>query len=479
MLFNSLAFAIFIVVFYNFYLHLQRSRTWQNAWLLAGSYLFYGWWDWRFLSLLWISTAVDYFVGRRMAATDDDGARKRWMLVSVCTNLGILGLFKYFDFFAESFAVAAGSLGWQVDPLTLGLVLPVGISFYTFQTLSYTIDIYRRKLEPTTSLLDFAVYVAFFPQLVAGPIERASHFLPQVARPRTISAGQIEAGLWLIIWGLFKKVVIADNVAGVANTVFNGYESYQGLDLVIGALAFTVQIYGDFSGYSDIARGLAKLMGFELMVNFALPYFSRTPSEFWRRWHISLSSWLRDYLYISLGGNRGGRYKTYRNLSLTMLLGGLWHGAAWNFVLWGAFHGLILCVYRPFEIRKRRIAKAERAPAPLPVRMGMAFGAWAIFFVLTVIGWILFRAESVPQITHFLTHMWSGATSKATGDMATTLMWCALPLVAAQIWQYLRHDLLAPIRGPWIWRAALCAVLIACLPLFAPGESVEFIYFQF
>ncbi len=476
MLFNSLAFAVFIVVFYNGYLHLQRTKTWQNVWLLLGSYVFYGWWDWRFLSLLWISTAVDFFVGRRLARSDDPRVRKRWMILSLCTNLGILGLFKYFDFFTESFAEIAGSVGWQVDALTLGLVLPVGISFYTFQTLSYTIDIYRRRLEPTDDLLDFAVYVAFFPQLVAGPIERASHFLPQVAKARTIAPGQIEGGLWLIVWGLFKKVVIADNVAGVANTVFNGYGDYQGLDLLIGALAFTVQIYGDFSGYSDIARGLAKLMGFELMVNFALPYFSRTPSEFWRRWHISLSSWLRDYLYISLGGNRGGRYKTYRNLSLTMLLGGLWHGAAWNFVLWGAFHGLILCLYRPLEIRKR---KADKGPGPLPLRVGKAFGGWLIFFTLTVIGWVLFRAESVPQIQHFLTHMWSFDDSKSTADMATTLGWCALPLVVAQIVQYTRHDLLAPIRGPWIWRAALCALLAAALPLFAPGESVEFIYFQF
>ena len=477
MLFNSLTFAIFIVVFYNFYLHLQRHRRAQNLWLLLGSYVFYGWWDWRFLSLLWISTIVDYLVGGRLARTDDPGARKRWLMLSLTTNLGILGTFKYFDFFTESFAAAAGAVGWSVDALTLDLVLPVGISFYTFQTLSYTIDIYRRRIEPTTELLDFAVYVAFFPQLVAGPIERAATFLPQVARPRTITAGQIEAGLFLIIWGLFKKVVIADNVAAVANEVFNNHAGYEGFDLLIGALAFTLQIYGDFSGYSDIARGLAKLMGFELMVNFALPYVSRTPSEFWRRWHISLSSWLRDYLYISLGGNRGGQWKTYRNLSLTMLLGGLWHGAAWNFVLWGAFHGLILCIYRPFELRKRRAP--AKAPAPAPIRALRAGFAWLIFFALTVVGWILFRAENLPQIVHFFTEIWSGSTSTKTGEMATVVGWCAVPIVLAYVVQYVRHDLLAPIAGPLPLRAALCALLIAALPLFAPGESVEFIYFQF
>jgi alginate O-acetyltransferase complex protein AlgI len=262
-LFNSLEFVVFFVLLYNVYLHLQHHHRAQNWLLLAGSYVFYGWWDWRFLSLLVLSTLIDFFVGRHLARIDaahpelpyDDRRRKRWMLASVVSNLGMLGVFKYFDFFAESFAEAAARLGWQVDALTLELVLPVGISFYTFQTLSYTLDIYRRRLQASDDLLTFSVYVTFFPQLVAGPIERAQTFLPQVARPRVIDAGQIEAGIWLILWGLFKKVVIADNVAGVANAVFNGHATHDGLDLVIGALAFTVQIYGDFSGYTDIAAG--------------------------------------------------------------------------------------------------------------------------------------------------------------------------------------------------------------------------------
>ncbi|MCA9557095.1 MAG: MBOAT family protein [Myxococcales bacterium] len=475
MIFTSPQFAVFFVLFFWLWIAL-RGRGDARKWLLlAASYLFYGSWNAKFLLLILGSTAVDFYVGRALAATEDARRRKRLLWVSVGVNLGALGFFKYFDFFVKSAVDALAALGVEAHLPTLQILLPVGISFYTFQTMSYTIDIYRREMAPTRRFLDFALYVAFFPQLVAGPIERASHFLPQVAKPRTITSGQIEAGVWLIVWGLFKKVVIADNVAGVANTVFNGYTHYEGLDLLIGALAFTVQIYGDFSGYSDIARGLAKLMGFELMVNFALPYFSRTPSEFWRRWHISLSSWLRDYLYISLGGNRGGSLMTYRNLALTMLLGGLWHGAAWNFVLWGAFHGLILCVYRPFELRKR----ADAAPLPMPLRVAKAFAMWFVFFVLTVIGWVLFRAESVPQIEHFLTHMWSFETSAMTADLATTVGWCALPLFVAQVAQYARHDLLAPVRGPWIWRAALCAVLAAALPLFAPGESVEFIYFQF
>ena len=472
MLFNSLEFVVFALVFYNFYLHLGRWRVAQNGWLLAGSYVFYGWWDWRFLSLLLFSTVLDFYLGRKMLRCDDARRRKRLLWASLAGNLGVLGFFKYFNFFVGSAVDAANAVGVTLDPITLGIVLPVGISFYTFQTLSYSIDVYRGEVRPADSLLDFAVYVAFFPQLVAGPIERARTFLPQVQRPRSIDAGQLEAGVFLICWGFFKKVVIADNVAVIANAVFGDHHSYQGFDLLLGALAFTVQIYCDFSAYSDIARGLAKLMGFDLMVNFKLPYLSRSPSEFWRRWHVSLSTWLRDYLYIPLGGNRGGAGMMYRNLCITMLLGGLWHGAAWNFVFWGIFHGAILVAYRPFEGRF--------APARTVVgRGGRALGAWAIFFSLTVFGWILFRASSAEQIGWFLTHIANGATSAKTVGYAYDLALFSAPLLLMQAFQYVRHDLLAAAKGPVVLRGGLYAAMLGGIFLFGARESIEFIYFQF
>lgn len=468
MIFNSLDFALFGVLFYTLYLLLRAEHRLQNWALLVGSYVFYGWWDWRFLSLLAISTVVDFSVARRLERTADPRARRRWLLVSLGSNLSILGFFKYFNFFAASAVDLAGAVGVNLSPLTLNIVLPVGISFYTFQTLSYSIDVYRRRMPACDSLLDFGVFVSFFPQLVAGPIERAQRFLPQVQAPRTITAGQVEAGVGLVVWGLFKKIVIADNAAAIANTIFNSYRDYEGLDLLIGALAFTLQIYGDFSGYSDIARGLAKLMGFELMINFRLPYFSRSPSEFWQRWHISLSSWLRDYLYISLGGNRGGPWRTYRNLFLTMLLGGLWHGAAWNFVLWGVFHGTILIVYRLVEGPARR----EWAAWASVLR-------WAVFFTLTVIGWIIFRAGSVDQIRYFLTRIWSVSTSAQTEDWAVILGLLWLPLLAAQAVQWVRSDLLFFNKGPLLLRAVLLAAMICGMLVFGSANDIEFLYFKF
>lgn len=446
--------------------------SWAKTAALAASLIFYAWWSPYYLPLIIISAVVDYAAGGRIHAARTDGARTRWLLVSLCTNLGLLGYFKYGHFALENLDSIAGALGVEGVNTAIPWVVPVGISFYTFQTLSYSIDVYRGEVRPADSLLDFAVYVAFFPQLVAGPIERARTFLPQVQRPRSIDAGQLEAGVFLICWGFFKKVVIADNVAVIANAVFGDHHSYQGFDLLLGALAFTVQIYCDFSAYSDIARGLAKLMGFDLMVNFKLPYLSRSPSEFWRRWHVSLSTWLRDYLYIPLGGNRGGAGMMYRNLCITMLLGGLWHGAAWNFVFWGIFHGAILVAYRPFEGRF--------APARTVVgRGGRALGAWAIFFSLTVFGWILFRASSAEQIGWFLTHIANGATSAKTVGYAYDLALFSAPLLLMQAFQYVRHDLLAAAKGPVVLRGGLYAAMLGGIFLFGARESIEFIYFQF
>ncbi len=473
MLFNSLIFPAFFAVVYGLYLLLRRHLRAQNAMLLAASYVFYGWWDWRFCGLLLASTAIDYAIGRALERAED-GRRRKWLLAaSVGANLTILGFFKYFNFFYDSVAGGFERLGFEPPDLALQVLLPVGISFYTFQTLSYTIDLYRRRVPVCRDFLGFALYVAFFPQLVAGPIERAKHLLPQILSPRTVRWRDVDLGLWLILWGFFKKLVIADNLALVANEVFNNHAEHSGVNILIGALAFTGQIYCDFSGYTDIARGTARLMGFDIMLNFKLPYFALNPSDFWRRWHVSLSSWLRDYLYIPLGGNRGGALKTYRNLLLTMLLGGLWHGAAWNFVIWGLFHGLLLIAYRPFTKHD-----ADYAPRLTPGVAAKLFAQWALMFSFTVVGWIIFRAESAQQIGDMLTSIGPGTTVE-TKRMGLVLVLCWAPLVAMQLVQHHKRDLTWPIGLASPIRGLFYAALAAGIALFAVRESVEFIYFQF
>jgi D-alanyl-lipoteichoic acid acyltransferase DltB (MBOAT superfamily) len=473
MLFNSLIFVVFFFAVYTLYLVLHRHLRAQNRFLLLASYIFYGYWDWRFLSLIFISTLVDYYLGRTIYRTEKEVKRKRLLILSVLANLSLLGFFKYFNFFADSFSGVLDLFGMEAGFVTLNIVLPVGISFYTFQTMSYTIDIYRRKAQPTDSFLDFALFVSFFPQLVAGPIERAVNLLPQITAPRTFTVDQINSGIFLLLWGYFKKVVIADNVALIANQVFDGYTEYQGLDIVIGVLAFTVQIYCDFSGYSDIARGLARLMGFELMVNFKLPYFALNPTDFWLRWHVSLSSWLRDYLYIPLGGNRGGSLYIQRNLALTMLLGGLWHGAAWNFVLWGAYHGLILGIYRVFDKNPEHEDpwSGKNSPARIISKM-------SLMFVLTMIGWVIFRARSVHQIYYMLTNIGFGMSEDSL-QMTYRLLFFSLPLVAVQIYQYVKRDLLALLKLSEVARVVIYAALLIGILVFGYRDSAEFIYFQF
>ncbi|MCB9507585.1 MAG: MBOAT family protein [Myxococcales bacterium] len=484
MQFNSFTFGGFLLIVLALNVALRDRRA-QNAMLLVASYVFYGWWNWKLLTLIAASTALDYVLARQMVATDatlpptgetaEVNARRRRMLVrtSVGANLALLGFFKYFNFFCDSAVTMARGLGLDVDPIVFDILLPVGISFYTFQTLSYTIDVYRRQLEPAESLLDFALFVSFFPQLVAGPIERASTFLPQVQRPRILRAGELVAGVHLITWGLFKKVALADNAAVYADAAFNDMSHASGLGLVLGALAFTLQIYCDFSAYSDIARGCAKLLGFELMLNFRLPYFAQSPSDFWRRWHISLSTWLRDYLYITLGGNRGSALMTYRNLTLTMLLGGLWHGARWNYVLWGAFHGLILVIYRIVPFLRDDVRKSDGLAGALNL-------AWRIpvMFALTVIGWVLFRAETFDQIRYWFTH---ASLERGPGDVRTAaalaVMW--LPLAAVQTVQQLRGDLLWTTRLRPALQVAVLALLCATALIFGQREASEFIYFQF
>ena len=345
MIFSDAEFwRFFAVVFLLYAILPHRGQNWL---LLGASYVFYGAWDWRFLGLLMFSTTADYGIGRALEASRDPVLRQRIVILSVMMNLTFLGFFKYFNFFTQSFIDLAQGLGFQPDPFTLSIALPVGISFYTFQSMSYTIDVYRGDLKPCRNFFDFALFVAFFPQLVAGPIVRATHLLPRVLAPRVLSWEDMGRGAVLCLTGLIKKIVIADGLAPLVDTVYGGGSADPtGAQVAFATWAFALQIYCDFSGYTDIARGVAKILGFELPVNFAQPYFATNPQEFWRRWHISLSTWLRDYLYISLGGNRGGRVKTYRNLFLTMLLGGIWHGAAWNYVLWGAYQGGLLCLHR-------------------------------------------------------------------------------------------------------------------------------------
>ena len=473
MLFNSFIFLAFFIIVYTLYLLLKSHYKAQNFLLLIASYIFYGYWDWRFSSLLALSTIVDFTVGKFLQNTKEENKRKQLLFISIFFNLSILGFFKYFNFFTESFAGLFQIFGLEANWDTLNVMLPVGISFYTFQTMSYTIDVYKRNLQPINNFLDFALFVSFFPQLVAGPIERATTLIPQIISPRYVKLEQINAGIYLIIWGYFKKIVIADNMANIANSVFKDYTQYQGLDILIGILAFTIQIYGDFSGYSDIARGLSKLMGFELMVNFKLPYFALNPSDFWLRWHISLSTWLRDYLYIPLGGNRQGVFNTYRNLFLTMLLGGLWHGAAWNFVIWGAFHGLILIIYRIFDREPEHLDPwCGKYPYP------RVLAKMLLMFILTNIGWVIFRSSSIHQIYYMLAKV-GFSISDQTLVWGYDLLFFCLPLFLIQIFQYVTRDLLIVTKFKPIIRVPIYSFLIIWICVFGVRESGEFIYFQF
>lgn len=473
MLFNSFTFWVFYVVV--FALYYRFNRRGQNVLLLIASYFFYGCWDWRFLSLIVISTFVDYAVALGISRSENPNRRKLLLALSILANLGILGFFKYYGFFAGELDRLFLAIGIPAMLPTLQIILPVGISFYTFQTMSYTIDVYRGDCRATSDILDFAVYVSFFPQLVAGPIERASTFLPQVQSPRFATPDHFKQGLFLILIGLFRKVVIADNMAPIVNTIFSTpVEDLSGLEILLGIYAFAFQIYGDFSGYSSIARGVANWLGFDLMTNFHMPYFAVSPSDFWRRWHISLSQWLRDYLYIPLGGNRGGSWSTYRNLMLTMVIGGLWHGAAWTFVVWGFFHGAILCAFRPFETRE-----AMRRLQDNPLSWERLF-RMILMFHLICVSWLLFRAESMTQVLEMVGRM--------TGDMTVTpfalsilglIGFYVVPLLLFECWLEWRNNLMALIDAPWIVRGLVYLYVIYMMVLFPPPVPSEFIYFQF
>ncbi|MBI9032685.1 MBOAT family protein [bacterium] len=395
MLFNSIDFIVFLViVFFIYWFVVNKNIRSQNLFILIASYIFYGWWDWRFLSLIIFSSFVDFYVGKALKTEGRDEIRKLLVLVSVVVNLGLLIAFKYYNFFIDSFVSAFSFFGYTMETNRLRIILPVGISFYTFQTLSYSIDVYRKKIKATTDFVAFFAFVSFFPQLVAGPIERASNLLPQFSTPRKFNYDHAVEGTRQILWGLFKKIVIADHCATYSNVIFNNYGDYSGSTLFLGAFFFTFQIYGDFSGYSDIAIGTAKLFGFKLMQNFAFPYFSRNIAEFWRRWHISLSSWFRDYLYIPLGGSRVQRSKQIRNIFIIFLVSGFWHGANWTFIVWGLIHSLLFLP--SFFVKGNRryidIIASHRIIPPVNEIAKMVST-----FCLIVLSWVFFRSQNIKQ----------------------------------------------------------------------------------
>ena len=405
MLFNSLDFAVFLpIVFLLYWFVAQKNIKLQNALIVIASYLFYGWWDWRFLSLILFSTIIDYAVGQKLRNEDKEIKRKILLWTSIIVNLGFLGFFKYYNFFLENFVDAFSLFGMQINANSLNIILPVGISFYTFQTLSYTIDVYRKKLEPTQDFIAFSAFVCFFPQLVAGPIERATNLLPQFYKKRTFDYHKAVDGMRQILWGLFKKVVIADNCAEFANQIFNNSADMNGSTLVLGAIFFTFQIYGDFSGYSDIAIGISRLFGFNLKQNFSTPYFSRDIAEFWRRWHISLSTWFRDYLYIPLGGSRGGTWMKIRNTFAIFIVSGFWHGANWTFIIWGALNAIYflpLLLLNKNRINTDVVAQNKNIPSLKELLLMINT------FVLTVFAWIFFRAENISHACSYINTIFS------------------------------------------------------------------------
>jgi alginate O-acetyltransferase complex protein AlgI len=477
--FNSLQFVWFFVAVYALYrlagavLSEPRAHRAQNVLLLVASYYFYAAWDYRFLGLLAASTLVDYTCGRILGASADGARRRAIMWSSIGFNLALLGFFKYFNFFADNLHALFAAVGWQMDFVTLRVLLPIGISFYTFVTMSYVIDVYRREIEPTRNLLDFAVFVAYFPHLVAGPILRATALLPQIAQPRRISSQQMREGAWLIAWGFFQKIFVADNLAPLASHVFAADAHATGVNVLLGTYAFAFQIYGDFAGYSNIARGTSKWMGIELIENFRFPYLVLTPQAFWRHWHISLSTWLRDYLYIPLGGSRGTPARTRTNLMITMLLGGLWHGAAWTFVLWGLYQGLLLILYRPFE---PWFASLSERQARVP-----RLAAWLVMFHLTCFGWLIFRAPSLATLRELTAHLFAQfapRTIDVTGLLLPLLLYTA-PLILVHVREAWSDDVLVVPRLRPALRYTIYVATVYLIFLFGNFGGSDFIYFQF
>lgn len=488
MLFNSIEFTVFLpIVFLLFWFVANKNLKLQNILLVTASYTFYGWWDWRFLSLIMFSSFVDFFVGIKLANQTDLLKRKIYLFVSIFINLGFLAVFKYFNFFAENFVAAFTVFGNSLSIERLNVILPVGISFYTFQTLSYSIDVYRKKLEPTHDVIAFFAFVSFFPQLVAGPIERATNLLPQFYQKRVFDYNKATDGLRQILWGLFKKIVIADNCAKYVNDIFFNHTSYNGSTLLLGGILFAFQIYGDFSGYSDIAIGTSRLFGFNLRKNFAFPYFSRDIAEFWRRWHISLSSWFRDYLYIPLGGSKGSLAKKIRNIFIIFLVSGFWHGANWTFIVWGGLNALYFLPLMLWNKNRQNIGVvAENKFFPSPLE----FSKILMTFGLTTIAWIFFRAENISQAFSYLSIVFSDSLLTYPEVIPKKLLISILFLIAVEWIQRDKEHALhftkfesKSMRLKSLFKTVRYGVyylLVLFIFFFGAYESnYEFIYFQF
>lgn len=490
MLFNSIEFAIFFPLVFVIYWVVAKKIRVRNLWLLLTSYIFYGWWDWRFLFLIAFSSLVDYLVGLRLGRATSKGERKRLLFISLGINLGLLFYFKYTNFFIESFVDSFRLFGSKLELSSLEIILPVGISFYTFQTLSYTIDIYKKKIKPTKNILAFFAFVSFFPQLVAGPIERASHLLPQFYKRHKFNYDQVKSGFLLILLGLFKKMVIADRAAIYVNSIFNSTEAHDGVTYFLASIMFAFQIYCDFSGYSDIAIGLGRTMGFDLMKNFDSPYSSKSLTEFWRRWHISLSTWFRDYVYIPLGGSKKGKFRTYFNLFLVFLISGFWHGAALTFIIWGAIHGLILVVEKMF----RKFAKENSSISSIhkklnyfkPIPIGFTFS-------IVCIAWVFFRANSATQafnvikqiFTDFNWRVLKVSSTYAHGLKVNEFIYLAIFIFSLFVFDYFHRKvnlrrLLNKTNISVRWSFYVIAVIIiAIFGIYGDRTNHEFIYFQF
>lgn len=475
MLFNSIEFLLFLpIVFVLYWFVLNKNNKHQNLLILVSSYFFYGWWDYRFLSLIAISTIFDYFIGLRIESTTQQRKRQLLLWSSIIFNLSILGFFKYFNFFIDSFSDLLESVGYTIQSKwTLNVILPVGISFYTFQTMSYSLDIYRKRLKPTTDFISFATFVAFFPQLVAGPIERASNLLPQILKGRTFDPKQATQGLKLILWGMFKKVVIADTLAYYVDSIFTNHTEFSSGTLWLGAIYFAFQIYCDFSGYSDIAIGTSKLFGFELMSNFKFPYFSRNIGEFWRRWHVSLSNWFRDYLYIPLGGSKGSQTKTIRNVFVIFIVSGFWHGANWTFVFWGLIHAFLYIPFFLMGTNRKYLSEVVAENSSLPTIKELLQIGITFFFVL--IGWVFFRSPSVEFAFDYLRIMFF--------EFEPVFMWKkGIPFVVSLLvldWIFRKNER-KPISLKYKTINYIIALaLFTMIVIYWGSNDVSFIYFQF
>jgi alginate O-acetyltransferase complex protein AlgI len=486
MLFNTFHFAYFFAILFPTYWMLRNHYKAQNLLLLLAGYYFYACWEWRFLGLLILSTVMDFACGLAVDRIEAPRKRKLFVIISMALNLGMLGYFKYVNFFAESMQVALLKAGWNVPLWHIQVVLPIGISFYTFQSMSYVIDVYRKDIKPTKNLLEFATFVSFFPHLVAGPIMRPTTLLPQIQGPRKFNLDQIYQGAYLIFWGLTKKVVVADNLAPIVNDLFGRWQSIDGGLALLAIYAFAFQIYCDFSGYTDAARGIAKCLGIELALNFNLPYFATSPQEFWSRWHISLSKWLQDYLYIPLGGSRGATFMTYRNLMLTMIIGGLWHGAAWTFIIWGAYQGLILVGHR---LAKPLLAKINPTQ-PIDAACWKAVRIIATFHMVCL-GWLIFRSTGaapdakgviaytgMEQLVGMLNAIIYRPAVPASAFILPIAI-CIIPLFLVQCFQYATKDLDIIAKTPWYVRSVFYTICFYAFVLGGEFGGSQFIYFQF